>query len=152
MEFSKLSSYINEMVRSLLANNEKMSYVLGKTNMYIGVYEYNENMKKVRFTEYIPRIFLLDEEESKRLSEDDKEFQKFIKKVRENPVHGEQGTYKLGEGQEHYVKLEEINEENGVFGVAIDVTEEITRRKKIEVERDIDSLTGLYNRRGLDVQ
>lgn len=80
VEFSKLSSYINEMVRSLLAYNEKMSYVLGKTNMYIGVYEYNKNMKKVRFTEYIPRIFLLDEEESKRLSEDDKEFQKFIKK------------------------------------------------------------------------
>ncbi len=152
VEFSKLSSYINEMVRSLLAYNEKMSYVLGKTNMYIGVYEYNKNMKKVRFTEYIPRIFLLDEEESKRLSEDDKEFQKFIKKVRENPVHGEQGTYKLGEEKEHYIKLEEINEENGVFGVAIDVTEEITRRKKIEVERDIDSLTGLYNRRGLDIQ
>ncbi len=151
VEFSELSSYINEMVKSLLANSEKMSYVLGKTNMYIGVYEYNKNMKKVRFTEYIPRIFLLDEEESKRLSEDDKEFQKFIEKVRENPVAGEQGTYKLGE-EDHYVKLEEISEENGIFGVAIDVTEEITRRKKIEVERDIDSLTGLYNRRGLDVQ
>ncbi len=151
VEFSELSSYINEMVKSLLANSEKMSYVLGKTNMYIGVYEYNKNMKKVRFTEYIPRIFLLNEEESKRLSEDDKEFQKFIEKVRENPVAGEQGTYKLGE-EDHYVKLEEISEENGIFGVAIDVTEEITRRKKIEVERDIDSLTGLYNRRGLDVQ
>ena len=122
------------MVRSLLAYNEKMSYVLGKTNMYIGVYEYNKNMKKVRFTEYIPRIFLLDEEESKRLSEDDKEFQKFIKKVRENPVHGEQGTYKLWEEKEHYIKLEEINEEDGVFGVAIDVTEEITRRKEFDVE------------------
>lgn len=152
VEFSELSSYINEMVRSLLANKEKMSYVLGKTNMYIGIYEYNKNMKKVRFTEYIPRIFLLDEEESNRLSKDDKAFQKFIEKVRENPVFGEQATYKLGEENEHYVKLEEMKEENGVFGVAIDVTEEITKRKKIEVERDIDALTGLYNRRGLDVQ
>lgn len=152
VEFSELSSYINEMVKSLLASNEKMSYVLGKTNMYIGVYEYNKHMKKVRFTEYIPRIFHLSEEESKRLSSDDKEFQKFIDMIRENPVTGEQGTYRLSEESECYVKLEEINEENGVFGVAIDVTEEIIRRKKIEVERDIDSLTGLYNRRGLDMQ
>lgn len=57
MEFFELSNYINNMVRSLLNNNKKMSYVLSKTNMYIGVYEYHEEMKKVRFTEYIPRIF-----------------------------------------------------------------------------------------------
>lgn len=32
----------------------------------------------------------------------------------------------------------------------MDVTEEIIRRRQIEAERDIDLLTGLYNRRGLD--
>ena len=46
MEFAELSSYINSMKNSLLGHTKKMSYVLSKTNMYIGVYEYNENMKE----------------------------------------------------------------------------------------------------------
>ena len=38
-EFYELSRYINEMLHSLLVNDKKMAYVLGKTDMRIGVYE-----------------------------------------------------------------------------------------------------------------
>ncbi|MDE6846435.1 MAG: diguanylate cyclase [Lachnospiraceae bacterium] len=148
-EFSELSSYINIMKNSLLDNNKKMSYVLGKTNMYIGVYEYNEYMKRVRFTEYIPRILLLDEKETKRLSADYKSFKAFIDKLRENPVSNETGIFEI---DKHYVKIEEIADNNGVFGVVIDMTDEVIKRKKIEGERDIDLLTGLYNRRGMEIK
>ena len=34
VELAELSSYINRMKKSILDNNRKMSYVLGKTNMY----------------------------------------------------------------------------------------------------------------------
>jgi len=152
VEFSALSDYINNMVRSLLNNNKKMSYVLSKTNMYIGVYEYHAEMKKVRFTEYIPRIFSLDNEKAEQLASNYHQFREFMEGIFRNPVPQEQGVYSLGGERGRYVKLEEIEEENGVFGVAIDVTEEITKRKKIEVERDMDPLTGLYNRRGLEAQ
>lgn len=148
-EFSELGSYINIMKNSLLDNNRKMSYVLSKTNMYIGVYEYNEYMKRVRFTEYIPRILLLDEEETKRLSADYKSFKAFIDKLRENPVPDETGVFEI---KEHYIKIEEIDDNNGVFGVVIDMTDEVNKRKKIEGERDIDLLTGLYNRRGMELK
>ncbi len=53
---------------------------------------------------------------------------------------------------ENYIKLEEIRTEADVFGVVLDVTAEIRKRKKLETERDIDLLTGLYNRRGLDTK
>ena len=36
----------NEMLHSLLVNDKKMAYVLGKTDMRIGVYEYNQQMKR----------------------------------------------------------------------------------------------------------
>ena len=152
MEFFELSNYINKMVRSLLKNNKKMSYVLSKTNMYIGVYEYHEEMKKVRFTEYIPRIFSLSGEEAEQLASDYHKFREFIEEIRKNPVPQEQGVYSLDKQGKRYIKLEEMEEEKGIFGVAIDVTEEIGKRKKIEVERDMDLLTGLYNRRGLEAQ
>lgn len=148
-EFAELSSYINSMKNSLLGHTKKMSYVLSKTNMYIGVYEYNENMKRVRFTEYIPRILQLHEEETKRLSADYKAFEQFIDELRKNPVSDEAGVFGL---DEHYVKIEEVDDNNGVFGVVIDVTDEVNKRKRIEGERDVDLLTGLYNRRGMEAK
>lgn len=152
VELSELGSHINEMIRSLLANNRKMSYALSKTNMYIGVYEYSGQSRGVRFTEHISRIFSLDEEETRRLSADSRLFQEFLAQIRRCPVQGEEGVFQLSGACERYVKLEEVHENNETFGVAIDVTAEVARRRKIEVERDIDPLTGLYNRRGLDTQ
>lgn len=147
VEFAELSSYINTMKRSLLDNNRRMSYVLRKTNMYIGVYEYNEHMRRVRFTEYVPKILALDEEETERLGSDVPAFRKFVDDIRKNSVVGETDIFCV---KDRYVKLEEIDDNNGVFGVVIDVTESVRKRKEIEAERDIDLLTGLYNRRGME--
>lgn len=148
VELSELSSYINEMIGSLLSNNKKMSYALGKTNMYIGVYEY-ARQGGVRFTEHIPRIFGLEESEAKRLSGSGGLFREFLGQILCRPLQGEEGVFQL---DERYIKLEEIQEGHETFGIAIDVTEEIARRRKIEGERDMDALTGLYNRRGLDTR
>lgn len=149
VEFSELSSYINRMKQSLLDNSKKMSYVLGKTNMYIGVYEYNHHMKRVRITRHVPRILCLEQAEAEALSADYRQFQAFITALRQNPVDGETNVFSL---KERYVKLEELNKEDEIFGVVIDVTEEIRKRRKIEAERDYDLLTGLYNRRGLEIR
>ena len=54
VEFSELSRHINELIESRLANTEKISYVLNKTNINVGVYEYSAKMKTVRFTEHVP--------------------------------------------------------------------------------------------------
>lgn len=149
VEFSELSSYINKMKKSLLDNNEKMSYVLSKTNMYIGVYEYNRYMKRVRFTEYVPKILSLDADEAGRLSADYTEFKAFINRMRKNSVPDESGVFERN-GQ--YIKLEETGDGDDIFGVVIDVTDEIEKRRKIEGERDVDLLTQLYNRRGLEMK
>lgn len=148
-EFSELSSYINRMKKSLLDNNRKMSYVLRKTNMYIGVYEYNEQMQCVRITEYVPRILALGQEEAGRLAADSGAFRNFIDSLRRHPVPEESNIFAV---RDQYVKLEEIQENGEIFGVVIDVTDEIMKRKQIEVERDVDLLTGLYNRRGLEIK
>lgn len=146
-EFAELSSYINTMKKSLLDNNRKMSYVLRKTNMYIGVYEYNEHMKQVRFTEYMPRILALDEGETERLRSDAASFQRFIDEIRKNTIEGETDIFGV---KDRYIKLEEIRDHHEIFGVVIDVTESVRKRKEIEAERDIDLLTGLYSRRGME--
>lgn len=117
--------------------------------MYMGVYEYNEQMQSVRITEYVPQILALGQEEAKRLTADSSAFRNFIDSLRKHPVPEEANIYEV---KNQYVKLEEVRENDEIFGVVIDVTDEIMKRKQIEVERDIDLLTGLYNRRGLEMK
>lgn len=152
LEFCQLSEYINRMVESLIKNNKKMSYVLSKTNMYIGVYEYSTQTKHVRFTEYIPHIFSLDKQQTDMLSADLVKFREFLDDIRQSPVETDPGVYKLPTQREQYVRLEELTTDSEVFGVAIDVTAEIIRRKHMDAERLTDSLTALYNRRGLEAK
>lgn len=149
-EFSELSSYINEMVKSLLDNNKRLSYVLSKTNMYIGAYEYNTVISTVNYTECIPKILDLDEEKTRELFYNRELFCSFIQKLKENNIPEQHGVYRLPGDEEHYVRLEEIKEEDVVFGVVIDVTDEVCKLHKVVAERDQDILTGLYNRRGME--
>lgn len=149
VEFSELSGYINRMKQSLLDSSLKMSYALSKTNMYIGVYEYNPHMKRVRFTQHVPHILCLEADEAKKLSSDYRLFRTYIANLCKNPLAGESNVFSL---KEHYVRLDELSKNDEVFGVIIDVTEEIRKRREIEAERDYDLLTGLYNRRGLELR
>lgn len=148
-EFSELSNYVNSMVKSLLENNKKMSYVLSKTNILIGTYEYGGNSQKVRYTEYMPKILSIDNDSMKRLALSPDEFAAYLDGIKKNPVPDEYGVYRHGE---QYLRLEEIQNDDEIFGVAVDVTVETAKRIEIEKERDIDVLTDLYNRRGLETK
>ncbi len=152
LEFSELSDYINNMVKSLLASTDKMSFVLNRTNMPIGVYEYNTKMKTVRFTEHIPDILGLTEEDLAKLVSDYRLLQKYIHYLRQEPLADEENVFHLTspDGKRQlYIKLEEIDKGNDVLGIIMDITDEIMTRKRIENERDMDLLVGLYNRRGM---
>lgn len=148
-EFIELSNYVNHMVKSLLANNKKMSYMLSKTNMYIGTYEYNSHSQKVRYTEYIPKLLSIKQDKIEQLASNPKEFIAFIEEVKKHPIPEEKGIYKQAE---RYIRLGEIVNGDEVFGVIVDVTAEIAKRMEIQKERDVDTLTGLYNRRGLEIK
>ncbi len=149
-EFAELSDYINSMVGSLSDSASKMSYALSMTNMFIGVYEYRKSAKSVYCTEYIPRIFSMELAEWRRLTSDYILFDDYIKKVCSKPLKEEAGVYVLSEEPQQYVKIEEIEIGNEVFGVVIDVTEDVIRRRRMKEESDMDLLTGLYNRRGIE--
>ncbi len=149
VEFAELSDYLSTMLKTILDNNVKMAYVLNKTDMPIGIYEYNNSMSKVRFTEFVPQIFSMDADEMEIVSSDIQRFIELIDETKSNPVPDEPNVYMVGE---KYVKLEEIINNDDVFGVVLDVTPEIIKRKELEAERDIDLLTGLLNRRGYDIK
>lgn len=151
-EFEELSQYINEMVRSLMAGNRRLSYVLSKSHMQIGTYEFNDLTKRVFVTDQVASILELTAEEMEVFITDKNEFRAYIQYVRRHIVPEEDNIYYYKRNNEKYLRVEELYENAKYFGVIIDVTDEILKRKQIEEERDIDTLTGLYNRRGLESQ
>ena len=46
-----------------------------------------------------------------------------------------------------YVRLESYFRERSILGMVVDVTDDVAARRRIEQERDIDLLTGLFSRR-----
>lgn len=149
-EFAELSTHMNEMIQALLKNEENLSYLLNQTNLKIGVYEYHRGSGRVRFTERVPELLGLDKEEAENLAEDYARFEQYIETMRKHAVPNETNLY-YTEGKEmHYLRFEDRQEGQEVFGIIVDMTEEVLMRRRLESERDIDLLTGLLNRRGLN--
>ncbi len=151
-EFSELSSHINEMIKSILASTDKISYILNKTNLNIGVYEYNNNMMHVRCTEHVPKLLALNKDWEKMLFSESALFKEYMDNLRQNPVPEEQNVYLMEGNSDRYLRLEEFSRGSDTLGIVIDVTDEFIKRRQLEAERDIDLLTGLYNRRGLEIR
>lgn len=150
LEFSELSSHINEMIKSLLASTDKIAYVLEQTHVRAGVYEYNASMKQVRATRCVSRVLGLSKQQAGELMGDSQAFQAWLERLRQQAVPGEEDVYQLDGDSVSFVKLEEVVRGRDVLGVVWDVTEEVLRRQEMEAERDLDLLTGLYNRRGME--
>lgn len=150
LEFAELSTHINEMIQALLKNEENLSYLLNQTNLKIGVYEYHRGNGKVRYTERVPELLGLYQEDAEDLAEDYTRFEQHIENMRKHAVPNEPNLY-YTEGKEmHYLRFDDRQEGQEVFGIIVDMTEEVLMRRRLESERDIDLLTGLLNRRGLN--
>ncbi len=150
-EFQELSNHINNMINSLVANADKMGFILKFTNMPIGIYEYNKKRKKkVRFTERISQILGIDENTTEALMADHEKMQSFVDDIKKEPISGMDKTYHIKAESEKYVRMEELVRGNDIFGIVIDVTDDVLSLKRVEEERDLDALTGLYNRGGMN--
>lgn len=118
-EFSALSRYINEMVGSLVNNDRKMSYVLSRTEINIGVYEYRDGVQQVYCTERIPQIFGWTDEETAYYTGNRVHLYTFIEELRSSRVVGERNVYRIPGEPDRYIKLEETHEESSVFAVVM---------------------------------
>lgn len=142
-ELSELSSHVNEMVKSILSTTNKLSLILQHVKVPIAVYEYNPVMKRVMVTSRMSEVLNLPEE----VFEDYTCFKKRVNEIRENPVDQKNSIFRLPGEEERYVRLESFDYEKSILGIVLDVTSDILEKKSIEEERDIDLLTGLFNRR-----
>ncbi|MDC7290758.1 diguanylate cyclase [Blautia schinkii] len=148
-EFAMLSGNLNHMVESLLETTGKLSLVFENVDIPVAVYEYNQDMKRVLATSKIGEILMMPEEELRRVLSDRNRFCEKIQEICAQPDVLEKDVYLLGpfEGQMHYVKIKSYQEDGKTLGIVQDMTEEITEKRTLERERDVDVLTALLTRR-----
>lgn len=146
-EFRELSAQINQMVESLLDTTNKISRILEMARAPLGVYEYNRDMKRVMATSRLADVLMLDEETAARLFSDYSLFEEKLEQVKQHPVDREHGVYRLEGTTLRYIRLETFVRGHSILGMIMDVTDDMLEKKRIEQERDIDLLTGIYSRR-----
>lgn len=149
LEFQKLSHYINEMKQSLLVNNKKMDYILTQTNQLIGFYEYNQKLNTLYLSDGFKEIFSLNSQQCTQFKEDINDFIDFFYKINTHQV--EKDIYYLPQ-MKRYIQINDRKDQDITLGVMIDITTSYIKRKKIEIERDVDELTQIYNRNGLKIK
>mgnify|MGYP002601565252 FL=1 len=149
LEFQKLSHYINEMKQSLLVNNKKMDYILTQTNQLIGFYEYNQKLNTLYLSDGFKEIFSLNSQQCTQFKEDINDFIDFLNKINTHQV--EKDIYYLPQ-MKRYIQINDRKDQDTTLGVMIDITTSYIKRKKIEIERDVDELTQIYNRNGLKIK
>lgn len=147
-EFAELIGHINLMIKSILETTDMLSSLLDVSQMPIGVYEYTKGIDRIKVTNCIWDILDIDQSEKEKLISNQKLFENTLRDILIRSDNGNENIYKLCGDNNRYIKMESFIQGNNVIGILIDVSEDISEKRKIKKERDEDILTGLLNRRG----
>ncbi len=148
-EIDELSSSVEELSGEVEAFASKMSRIIDVADVPVGVFEIKENsgygFVSGKFCE------LLDMDKSKLHNGclPAAAFMTRFAEIKEYLCDETGNIYKLPEdnGKFRWIRLQIINENGSLLGAVMDISKEMLEQEKLQHERDIDLLTGIYNRR-----
>lgn len=143
-EFTELSNQINIMVSSLLRSTDKISSILDRVDTKIAIYEYKKDMKRVFATSKLSELLKIKQEDLSLLLEDKLLFEARIAQIKEHAFI-EDNVYSLD--YESFISIETLSNDDGEYGLIVDVSGIAKERHLLKYERDYDVLTDLLNRR-----
>lgn len=154
-EIDELSASIETLSRSVAESYSTLSTIMAMAGYRVGAFEYEATRQEVRYTDDFFHVLHLPNPQVNRGVISIAEFKQCMEPLSGYPAeHQENNTvYHLPvEQQDIWVRLQFVETAEKTLGVASDVTAEILQRKRLEYERDYDSLTMLQNRRAFHQQ
>ncbi len=146
-EVDELLRAIQNTSNLLLETSGKMSKIIEMVGIPLGVFEYGEHEEAVFITDQVPLLLSLDAAETENKSC----FISVIRKILSQPEEDEEDIYYLNSDPERWLKIILTTKDHTTTGVIIDMTDEMSEKKQIMTDRDIDTLTGIYNRKAMQV-
>ncbi|MEG2571370.1 MAG: diguanylate cyclase, partial [Clostridia bacterium] len=150
LEIDELSSSIVMLSENVADSSSKLAQIVSIAELSIGAFEYNKITGKTFCTAGLFDTLALPPERDVYMKND--EFKKKLDTLKERVGEQENDagdvlfSIMLDEGREKWIKYKRVVDDTKILGVVIDVTNEITEKRKLEYERDHDTLTNLYNR------
>lgn len=151
-EIDELASAVEALSSSVFDSASKLSQIIHMANIPIGAFEQQKGVNRVFCTDGFFDIMEIEGPDKASYLP----VQQFARMLREKERYvdamedgGQVKVYRMltKEGVPKWVRVKLVQDGEHMLGVAVDVTQEMLEKKKIEYERDYDLLTNLLNRR-----
>lgn len=152
-EFDELIFYVNQLMKSIRLNWNKMSFVIDKGRLPIGIFEYNTFYKKTFVNERLLNI--LGFEDQKRQLDDDKIrlIQETLQEAEKEIVNPEESVCPyVRNGKKAYLRIVKVTDEQNITYFVTDVSIWWEEIHSLREQSRQDLLSGLLNRRGFHEQ
>ncbi len=156
VEIDELAKAIENLSSNVADAASKLSQIVDMSNIQLGAFEYRKATGQTFCTGRLFEILGLEPLISEGSYVDTEQFKQIMFSL-ENWIESrtEQAIlYRIEDEHRHprWVRLELLEDEEKVMGVAVDITQETLEKRKIEYERDYDLLTNLLNRRAFHAE
>lgn len=148
-ELDELSRAIEHLSADVADSALRISRILDASGVPIGVFEYLKDREKVFCSRSLFELLGLNETEEDYVYLDPDRFARMMQVLGKGTRESDDvSLYRIhGEEKDRYLRLKIVETANGnQTGVLLDVTEEVEKQRRLELERDYDQLTDLYNR------
>ncbi|WP_019228561.1 sensor domain-containing diguanylate cyclase [Sedimentibacter sp. B4] len=150
-EVDDLLNAIQTTSNMLLETSGKMSNIIEMMGLPLGVFEYDDDKNNVFVTDRLSKLLSLDEKETEDVISNKNLFIAMIQELLSKPEDEEEDIYHAGHNPEKWLKIKFTKRDKITIGIVIDVTDDMSEKKKIMADRDIDPLTGIYNRKAMQM-
>lgn len=144
-EIDDLTSALELSSRAIAASSSRLSTIINMTGVSIGGYEHRFNDDNVYLTDLTVQMFGIDSPRKLPYSE----FTALMDGVGLIPYDGHAGVYTMTakDGSTKWFRIKSVESDFSENVFAMDITSEILDLKRVEYERDHDSLTKMLNRK-----
>lgn len=161
-EIDQMTDAITRLQINVREFSSQVSQMIRIANVGIGTFLYNRTQDSVFVGQSLSKLlrFAVEQNEDRVLSRQDflsqigmpEARQAIVEALSETPEEEQSDLVKeysvLGEdGATVWLRLSMVRNQSGCIGILQDITGVIMEKKRIEYERDYDSITGLLNRR-----
>lgn len=150
-EFDELLFYINQMLDNIRSNWDKISYIMDKGKIPVGILERNTFYKKTFVNERMLDILGIENYKDTPLQKVASFVQEELKRAETHEIDPVEHIYEYDKnGETRYLRIEKEVEKQSITYYVTDISlwwEEIYQLRE---KSEIDLLTNLYNRRGFN--
>ena len=148
-EFDELIFYINHLLKSIRLSWNKLSDVIDKGQLPVGIFEYNTFYKKTFINERLLEILGIEDYKNIALPQLTKLVQDRLAQAEEGIVNGEEQVYEYDKnGSMIYMHIEKVIDEQCTTYYVTDISLWCEEIHQLKEQSNRDVLTDFYNRRG----